>query len=98
MSHLAKKLRDIYDPIPLKEVQIRLTPKGFSMLHKRKSFRPEYKADKFHGTITFNASLSNTLRYFLKFGKEAEIISPKEYVDEWNKTLPPQTDDAIKSP
>ena len=76
-----------YLPDSTKEVKVELTPKGFERLYDWANFRPKFTADEDKGFITFEATFMQTFRYFFKFGKEARITSPKEYIRDFKKAL-----------
>ena len=70
-----------------KEVKVELTPKGFERLYDWANFRPKFTAYEDEGYITFEATFMQTFRYFFKFGKEARITSPQEYIKDFKNAL-----------
>lgn len=76
-----------YLPDSTKEVKVELTPKGFERLYDWANFRPKFTAYEDEGYITFEATFMQTFRYFFKFGKEARITSPQEYIKDFKNAL-----------
>ena len=76
-----------YLPDSAKQVKVKLTPTGFERLYDWANFRPKFTADEDKGFITFEATFMQTFRYFFKFGKEARITSPQEYIKDFKKAL-----------
>ena len=76
-----------YLPDSAKQVKVELTPIGFERLYDWANFRPKFTADEDKGFITFEATFMQTFRYFFKFGKEARITSPQEYIKDFKKAL-----------
>lgn len=76
-----------YLPDSAKQVKVKLTPTGFERLYDWANFRPKFTADEDKGFITFEATFMQTFRYFFKFGKEARITFPQEYIKDFKKAL-----------
>ena len=76
-----------YLPGSANQVKVELTPTGFERLYDWANFRPKFTADEDKGFITFEATFMQTFRYFFKFGKEARITSPPEYIKYFKKAL-----------
>ena len=76
-----------YLPGSAEQVKVELTPKGFERLYDWANFRPKFTADEDKGFITFEATFMQTFRYFFKFGKEARITSPQEYIKDFKNAL-----------
>ena len=76
-----------YLPGSANQVKVELTPTGFERLYDWANFRPKFTADEDKGFITFEATFMQTFRYFFKFGKEARITSPQEYIKYFKKAL-----------
>ena len=76
-----------YLPGSANQVKVELTPTGFERLYDWANFRPKFTADEDKGFITFEATFMQTFRYFFKFGKEARITSPQEYIKDFKKAL-----------
>ena len=85
---LLRKMNNNYNPVPENEVRVRLTKKGFAILAERDDMRPDYVTDENDNKIIiFKSDFLSTFRYFFKFGKEATIICPTEYIDKFKKML-----------
>lgn len=80
---------DGYEYLPdfVQKVKVKLTPTGFERLYDWTNFRPKFTADEEEETITFEATFLQTFRYFFKFGKEARIIFPQKYINDFRKAL-----------
>ena len=66
----------------LRDVTVRLSDNGREMLFFRTLYRPFYRFDENdNNLIHFKATQLQTFMYFFKFGKEAEILTPKKYAD-----------------
>jgi len=64
------------DDIPIK---IRLTPRGKQIYQNSPHLRPPYDTELSKGDIyVFHCTESQARFYFVKFGKEAEVLEPKE--------------------
>ena len=65
----------------MSDVSVRLSDIGIGMLYSRVQYRPQhYEFDEIDKNIIhFKATRLQTYMYFFKFGREAEILQPKEY-------------------